>query len=84
MNCNCITNIEREVAEKLKKDQRFKKPIVRVRLRGVATQVTEEMDLRLVTVNELEIELEGQKKHVAMNMMHTYCPFCGKKIKADN
>lgn len=81
MNCDCVSRIEREVTEKLKKESKFKKPVIQARLRGVATQVTKEMDLRLVTVTELEIELEGQKKPAQMNMIHSFCPFCGTKIE---
>jgi hypothetical protein len=84
MNCDCITKLERDAAEKLRKDGKFKKPVIQVRLRCVGTQITKEMSLRLRTFNEFEISLEGQKKPVFMNMFHSFCPFCGTKIETDN
>jgi hypothetical protein len=72
------------VAEKLTKDKKFKKPIKRVSMRGVAIQVTKEMNLKTRTLNTMEIELDGQKKPVTMNMFHSYCPFCGTKIEQNN
>lgn len=48
-------------------------------MQGVAIQFGKADGAVTRTVNTLEITLEGQKKKEVMNMLHTYCPFCGVK-----
>lgn len=31
------------------------------------------------TISEVELTFVGQKKKKIINMIHTYCPFCGVK-----
>lgn len=40
--------------------------------------------LVLRTCSRAIIELEGQKKKLEQNIMHSYCPFCGEKIDDEN
>lgn len=82
MNCGCIARIEKDVTTRLGEQGRFKKPIKKVEMQGVVIRVTKDLGLQSATANTLQIELEGQKKKETMQMMHSYCPFCGTKIES--
>jgi hypothetical protein len=78
MNCNCLTDLKGKLLDHLKQPGRFKKPVKDIEIMGVTLQVT---DTNLVTrtYTEVAVELEGQKKRDRSPLMHTFCPFCGKK-----
>lgn len=82
MNCGCITRIENDVKATLIEQGRFKKPIKDVTMKGVVMVVSDDLGLQSITANEIQIELEGQKKKETLRMVHSYCPFCGAKIKS--
>ena len=78
MKCECITNIE----QRLKECEGFKKPIEKVEMVDVSfTFEGDGIDTR--TMTHIEITLEGQKKKHTTNMLHNFCPFCGKNQRPD-
>lgn len=80
MKCKCISRIEQEVkkmdyvGKKVLSAKFLSAAFVSVKKNGVNT-------MEMTTTSKLEIELEGVKKKKTIDMMHTYCPFCGEKIK---
>ena len=80
MNCNCLTQIEEKMLNKFYEDNRYKKPVLKVEIeKGLIFG----KELTTRTYCSVEIELEGQKKKVKQNLMHTYCPFCGVKVEKE-
>jgi hypothetical protein len=80
MKCRCLSKIEEEVkkmdydGKKVLSTKFLSAGFVAVKKDGVHT-----MDI--ITTSELEVELQGVKKKKVVNMMHSYCPFCGKKTR---
>ncbi|MDY6979368.1 MAG: hypothetical protein SV201_05765 [Pseudomonadota bacterium] len=81
MACDCIANIETKALQKMQAGNDFKKPVTNVAMGGVVFSIGQSMSVK--TVNKLEITLEGQKKKATMNMVHTFCPFCGTKYNEE-
>jgi hypothetical protein len=79
MKCNCINEIETEVAKRDYQGKKIKsvKFLSAVLIFGIGKA-------EKITTSELEAEVEGMKKKPTINMVHTYCPFCGTKIKDDD
>jgi hypothetical protein len=78
--CDCITEIEKKALTTLREQQKTKKPVASVRMRGVAfPMVGNKLTTR--TCNMLEVELVGQKRSLEMSMFHSFCPFCGEKYE---
>lgn len=77
--CDCITEIEKKATEKLQADNPFNKPVKKVELKGVTFSLVGNT-MSAKTMNELEIELDGQKKRPTMPVVHSFCPFCGEKF----
>ena len=77
--CNCVKEIEEKTFEKYQKKNPFRRPVKRVELKGVAFLFGE--NVKMKTVNELEIELEGQKRTKSVSVVHSFCPFCGEKFE---
>lgn len=82
MNCDCISEIEERLKSHLIENAQFKKPVVDVKLSEVA-MLFGAGSLSSNTYTTLLIRLEGQKKKNTMNIVHTFCPFCGVKIADD-
>lgn len=78
MNCNCLTEVKDKVTEKIKEPGCFKKPVLYTELTGIALAISGNTMITR-TCSVMEITLEGQKKKERMNIVHTYCPFCGVK-----
>lgn len=78
MNCTCISDLEKKALNELVEMGKFNKPVKAVRMTGVVIQFGNPKAVAR-TSNVLEIELEGQKKMQTMNLLHSYCPFCGIK-----
>lgn len=78
MNCTCIKDIEKKAFAQLVEKGRFNKPVKAVRIKGIVIQFGGAKAVA-ITSNALEIELEGQKKLETINMVHSFCPFCGVK-----
>lgn len=79
MKCNCISEIEEKVQANITERGLYKKPVRRVTLQGV-TFVVNGNRMETKTYNTMDIELDGQKKHETLSMVHSFCPFCGTKI----
>lgn len=77
MNCNCIKDIEQKVLDRKVYDNRS---ILSAKMLGYSYMMP---SFEIVTNTEIELELEGLKKPKTVNMMHSYCPFCGTKIKKE-
>ncbi|MFC6924307.1 hypothetical protein [Microbulbifer taiwanensis] len=76
MNCDCISEIEQRVTQKIKESGDFKKPVKGARMKELGF-VLSGSTFTTRTVTNLEVELEGQKKKPLIPMTHNYCPFCG-------
>jgi len=79
MKCHCVADLEKRVLARVIENVTFKKTAKRVTMRGVVF-VVRDNEMTLATANVMEIELEGQKKLETMNMVHSFCPFCGTRI----
>jgi len=78
MNCNCLTEIKGKLLEHMKQPGRFKKAVNGIEIKGITMQLTDN-HLITRTYSDVEVELDGQKKKEHSPLMHTFCPFCGKK-----
>lgn len=78
MNCNCLTEINGKLLEHMKQPGRFKKTVRGIEIKGVTIQLTGD-SLITRTYSDVEVELDGQKKKEHSPLIHTFCPFCGKK-----
>jgi hypothetical protein len=72
MNCNCIKTLESQVAGKSFDGRKVIEGKIPVCFVG--------MKLQVCTYTEMETKLEGLKNPKQVKIMHSYCPFCGKKI----
>lgn len=82
MNCNCLTEIKVKLLEHVKQPGRFKKPVNKLEITGT-TMLLKDAGLFTRTCSQVEVELEGQKKLETFPLVHTFCPFCGKKQEAE-
>lgn len=73
--CNCIDEITKKLREHY--DGKFKKPIESLMLQ---TAISFDRGC-LTTYSEIKIALVGQKKEETEILAHTYCPFCGVKLR---
>ena len=77
MNCNCIEDVEKKVLETETYDKR---KILSTQIIGCSYMMP---TFEKVTNTEIELELEGLKKPKVVKIQHSYCPFCGTKIKKE-
>jgi hypothetical protein len=70
--CNCIKEIEDKMVGRDHKGKKIKE----AQLISAAIMFG---DFKTRTVSEMELTLEGQKKIAKQNIIHSYCPFCGKE-----
>jgi NMD protein affecting ribosome stability and mRNA decay len=82
MNCNCIQEVENKALEIYKNKNRYKKPVVSAEFADIALVFGKQNRTELITktVSHIELTLEGQKKKERVNIIHTFCPMCGKRI----
>ena len=81
MNCECLTKLPPRMIEKFNKENTYKHQVLDVTI-PKAYIFSEEPTMRTCTV--MEIELEGQKRKINQNIMHSFCPFCGVKIENES
>lgn len=75
--CSCVENLEKRiVSEQPLKD----KVITKARLKS---QVLLFKSSQVVTSSILELEVEGRKRPIDQNVIHSFCPFCGKPYNKD-
>ncbi|MDD4971999.1 MAG: hypothetical protein PHT07_21440 [Paludibacter sp.] len=74
MNCTCIDDINKEMIGQ----EIAHKIITKAQLLGVAFLFN---NAGTTTYTEMEYEYEGCKRPKKINIMHTFCPFCGVKIE---
>lgn len=83
MNCNCFSETEERIKAHVIEQGMFKKPVKSASLKGVAMTLSSST-LGSRSYQDIEIELEGQKKKPTIAIYHTYCPFCGVKVEKDD
>lgn len=73
--CNCIDEMTKRLREHY--DGKFKKPVESIQLQTCLNFSRGGED----TYTEVKIALVGQKKEETAILAHTYCPFCGEKLR---
>lgn len=71
MKCDCIRSIEKRLLE----DENILD--AEVLTAGIIFGKTTE----LITHTEFGVTVKGKKKQQIKNVLHSFCPFCGTKIK---
>ena len=80
MNCKCISELTENIEDQIKKTSKFKKPVESVSWKET-TFVRRGDTMVLGTFSTAEVSLQGQKKKEPVNVLHTFCPFCGVSTK---
>ena len=75
--CNCISELTKKLRGHY--DGKFKKPIDQLTIQSCINFESGSLD----TYSEVKISLAGQKKREDVMLVHSYCPFCGVKIRGD-
>lgn len=79
MNCNCI----KELPSQIEREQNYKgKRIIKAEI-PYAFGIVERPEgkvMTAVTYSEVVVRVEGLIVPKKMDLVHTYCPFCGDKI----
>ncbi len=75
--CNCIDEMTKKLREHY--DGKFKKPIKTITLQTCLNFKSGGVD----TYSEVKIALVGQKKEETAILAHTFCPFCGVKLREE-
>lgn len=75
--CTCIEDMTKRLREHY--DGTFKKPIECIRLQTFLNFTGGVLG----TYSEVKIVLVGQKKEETAVLAHTYCPFCGVKLREE-
>lgn len=81
MNCKCIENIEKKLIGMEFGNK--KKKVTKAKIISVALMFGEKT-LECITNSEVEIEVDGYKKPQKQTLVHSFCPFCGTKIKKES
>lgn len=90
MNCKCIENIEAKVLDKMQQDNAGKGNIKDAQMQNRGLSFDPDFG-GWFTYQEIEYKLTplkkdgtyGRKVTKKINIYHTYCPFCGTKIKSE-
>ena len=79
MECNCTTELEAKVVVE---HQHKGKAILKAEIpKGFIIKKTENgQKMTTSTYTEVEVQVEGMKRAQVVQLLHTYCPFCGVKI----
>ena len=69
--CTCIEDINKKYSK-----EKYRKPFESIELNYayLASGKSRLFSTALIT-------LKGQQKQIEIRMLHTFCPFCGEKIK---
>lgn len=78
MNCECLENIK----EHIRKNSTYSKPIESVEVVDIGF-VFQSPGTGTRTLSHIEVALAGRKKKEVINMLHNFCPFCGKAQNVD-
>jgi hypothetical protein len=72
--------LEARLHEKIS-NQTFRKPFEKVEIEVGFFMTGNKMETR--TYSRAVISLRGQKKKESVNILHSFCPFCGEKTIKD-
>lgn len=76
MKCNCVTNIQDKFLNEFKiKEQ----PMVKAQILEVSILFSENPST--CTYSNIELTVMGKNKPITKQILHSFCPFCGTKIK---
>lgn len=78
MNCECIPSIEKRMLTTFNEDNRYKVKIESVSIDNKTLILNRELiSMKLQTYTEVTILLANGRKR-RENLIHRYCPFCGR------
>jgi hypothetical protein len=86
MNCNCIETLKADESGKIAEFVARKKATVKkISFNGLGFPWIRKEDgsakLGCATLSILEVELNEKKKPLKIDILHSYCPFCGVKYE---
>jgi hypothetical protein len=76
MKCNCIKELEKNILEQYNKKN--KKEAVKATIK--IGYVADGKKIFPLPYSIVELEFAGQEKKDKMNLLHSFCAFCGAKI----
>lgn len=79
MNCECIKTVKERFRETKNLQGR---QISDVSFLDMSFIIKEDNSIDTSTHSTVEVKLEGLKKPKKIVVAHTFCPFCGTKIKS--
>ncbi len=87
--CNCISDIEVMVLDKMKEDKKAFGVVNKASFKNIGYSFGANGGEKLY--NEVEYEMTNKKKdgsigatkNYRISIYHTYCPFCGEKLIKD-
>lgn len=79
MSCNCIEDLEQKILHKFNNDGQHKGKVKSARIHQ-ALLFGKQTIAR--TYCKVDLTIEGRKSKVQTDLIHSYCPFCGKKLEA--
>jgi hypothetical protein len=77
--CNCIKDIEKKMIGREVGNGTKKKKVIKATFVSGGFIFGNKPAFQSSSI--IECELEGQKKPYEQQMLHTFCPFCGKKYE---
>jgi hypothetical protein len=77
-NCDCIKRIEDKVLNHVKEQG---KQAESASMQNLAFMFSSS---ETKTHQEIEVTINGKKKKEKINIIHTYCPFCGKEYTKED
>lgn len=83
--CNCLNDMEKAAFEQLSKNDKYLN-VSNVEFAKKSYVFSENVGPGIQTSVELEVHHEhknGKPKKSKVNVMFTYCPFCGQKWRKD-
>jgi len=85
MNCNCLEIIEGKMCTRFNEQNRYgKNSVVKVSINEKALMFSDDLSQsQIKTYSTIKIELSNGKKKNE-DLLHSYCPWCGKKIENEN
>jgi hypothetical protein len=84
MNCACIESLKKDESGKIAEYlARQKATVKKIDMKQIAFPLVKKEDgsteLRCTTLSVLEVETNEKKKPLKIDILHSYCPFCGVK-----
>ncbi len=86
MNCNCIETLKADESGKIAEFVKRKKATIKkINFNGLGFPWIRKEDgstkLGCATLSILEVETNEKKKPIKIDILHSYCPFCGVKYE---